>query len=147
MILDSLLKVSANQQITADAVSTNTIDSAPPSSSPFRNMQVGEPMAFMVAIKAVGTTTGSSKLQAIMSAAANLGSPTIIGEIDLATADITPAGKIYIVPCGWGLAAQRYLGMNHDITGTVDYTVDAYYGPWSQMSALAVIYAKGYTIS
>lgn len=144
MILDSLLKVSAAQQVTADAVSTNAIDLG--NVTPKRKLSVGEAMAFLVAITAIGTNTGSAKITPIMSAAANLGTPTIIGEVDLATADIA-AGKVYIIPLSQGLAFLRYLGLNYDITGTVDFTVDAYLVPLSMASMLAESYAKGYTVS
>lgn len=145
MILDALLKVSAAQQVTADAVSTNTVDMG--NVTPKRRVSVGTAMAYVVAITAIGTNTGSSKLQAIQSAAAALTSPQILGEIDLATADIA-AGKIYIIPLGSGIPALRYHGMNHDITGTVDYTVDAYGPmPMGMASILADTYAKGYTVS
>lgn len=145
MILDSLLKVSAAQQVTADAVSANTVDLG--NVTPKRNIGTGEQMGYVVAITAVGTNTGSTKIQAIQSAAAALSAPQIVGEVDLATADIV-AGKVVIVPIGQGIPALRYHGMNHDITGTVDYTVDAY-GPMplSMCSIVAQTYAKGYTIS
>lgn len=145
MILDALLKVSAAQQVTADAVSGNTVDLG--LVTPKRNIGTGEPMCYVMAITAIGTNTGSTKIQAIQSAAAALTSPQILGEVDLQTADIV-AGKVIIVPIGQGIPALRFHGMNHDITGTVDYTVDAY-GPMphSMASIIAERYAKGYTIS
>jgi len=143
-IVDALLQLSSAQQITADAVSTNTIDTG--NITPKRNMGVGEPMGCLIVITAVGTNTGSAKLTLIQSAAANLGSPQIIGEIDLATADIA-VGKTYLVAQSTGIDALRYLGINYDITGTVDFTVTAYYGPISMLSQRALTYAKGYTIS
>ena len=144
MILDALLKVSAAQQVTADAASTNTIDFG--NTTPKRNVATGEPMAYVMVVTAIGTNTGSAKLLAIQSAAANLSSPQTVGQIDLATADIA-AGKVYIIPLGQGIPALRYAGMYHDITGTVDYTVDAYLVPHSMASMLAAAYAKGFTIS
>lgn len=143
-VLDSLLQVSANQQVTADAVSTNTIDNG--NVTPKRALGDGEPMGYLVAIKAIGTNSGSTLLQAIQSAAANLSSPEIIGQLALATAQIV-AGALYVVPIGYGNAALRYYGMNHDITGVVDYTVDAFFGPLMMLPAKSRAYAKGYTIS
>lgn len=145
MILDSLLKVSAAQQITADAVSTSSVDMG--NVTPKRIIGAGEPMGYVVAITAIGTNTGSTKIQAVQSAAAALTAPQIIGEVDLQTADIA-AGKVIIVPLAQGIPALRFHGMQHDITGTVDYTVDAY-GPMplSMCSNIAERYAKGYTIS
>jgi Bbp16 len=143
MILDALLKVSAAQQVTADAVSGNTIDFG--NVTPKRKVAVGEPLALVVCITAIGTNTGSAKVQAIQSAGADLSSPVIIGEVDLATADIK-AGKVIVVPLGQGVPAMRYAGANYDITGTVDFTVDAYITPLSMASTLAETYAKNYTV-
>lgn len=143
MILDSLLKVSAAQQVTADAVSGNTVDLG--NVTPKRKIAVGEAMALLVCITAIGTNTGSALFQAIQSAAAALTSPQIIGEIALATADIA-AGKVYIIPLSQGIPALRYLGANYDITGTVDFTVDAYIVPLSMASILADTYAKNYAV-
>ena len=145
MILDSLHKVSAAQQVTADAVSTSSIDLT--NVTPKRNVFEGEPMGFLVIITAIGTTTGSTKLQAIQATDAALTTSIgIVGELDLATAQIV-AGAQYVVACSQGLTALRYIGMQHDITGTVDYTVDAYFGALSMIHAKSRIYAKGYTIS
>lgn len=143
MILDALLRACEAQQITADAVSENTIDLG--NVTPKRKIAVGEPMCFVMTISALGTTTGSSKIQAIQSAAANLGSAQIIGQIDLAAADHA-VGKIYIIPIAQGTAALRYVGLNFDITGTVDYTVDAFLTSQKNASILAESYAKGYTV-
>lgn len=144
MILDALLKVSAAQAVTADAVSTNTVDLG--NVTPKRKIAVGEPMGFLVVITAIGTNTGSAKLTAIQSAAAALTSPQIVGEIDLATADIA-VGKAYIIALSSGIPALRYMGINYDITGTVDFTVDAYGPiPLSMLSILAETYAKNYAV-
>jgi hypothetical protein len=143
MILDALLKVSAAQQVTSDAVSGNTIDFG--NTTPKRDMSVGEPMAYLVVITAIGTNSGSAKLTAIQSAAANLGSPQIVGEIDLVTADIA-VGRQYVIPISSGIAPLRYGGINYDITGTVDFTVDAYFGPLSMLQQRFTAYAKGYAV-
>lgn len=145
MILDSLLKVSAAQQVTADAASGNTIDLGALTIQ--RQVASGEPLALVVCITAVGTNTGSAKIEAIESAASNLGTPRIIGELDLLTADIT-AGRVFVVPLSAGqLGPLRYLGAYYDITGTVDFTVDAYIMPRSMVQTAMRHYAKGYTIS
>lgn len=143
MILDALLKLCAAQQVTADAVSANTIDFG--NVTPKRKVAVGEPLALVLVITAIGTNSGSAKLQAIQSAAAALTSPQIIGEIDLATADIA-VGKVYVIPLAAGIPALRYVGANFDITGTVDFTVDAYLQPLSMASILAETYAKNYAV-
>lgn len=145
MILDALLKVSAAQQVTADAVSGNTVDMG--NVTPKRKIGVGTAMAYVVAITAIGTNSGSAKLTAITSAAAALTSPLIIGELDLATADIA-VGKVYVIAISHGIAFLRYHGINYDITGTVDFTVDAYGPmPMAMASSLAENYSKGYVVS
>jgi hypothetical protein len=140
---DAQLKISAAQQITADAVSTHCYDAG--NVTPKRDIGQGRPLAALCCITAIGTTTGSAKLQVIQSATEGLGSGTqIIGEIDLATADIA-AGKVYVIPISNGIPPLRFFGMNHDITGTVDYTVDAWIVPRETGATLAQGYARGYS--
>lgn len=145
MIVDALTKVAAAQQVTADAASNNTFDSE--NVTPKRRLGAGEPLGIAVFITAVGTNTGSAKVQAIVSAATNLGTPTIVGQVDLAAGDLV-AGKTLFVPISPGPAAAmlRYVGAYFDITGTVDFTVDAYIMPQSAYAQLAETYAKGYSI-
>jgi hypothetical protein len=145
MILDALLKLSANQQVTADAASTNTIDFG--DVTPKRQVAVGEPMALVVACKAKGTHTGTVKLTAVQSAAADLSSPQIIGELDLLAAQVI-AGKTYVIPLAQGTPGLRYFGAHYDIDGTVDFTVDAYLQPLSMASQeKPAAYADAITIS
>lgn len=145
MYIDALLLLSNGQQITADAVSTNTIDTNPTVASPAPQIGTGEPMGLAMVITAVGTNTGSAKIQAIQSAAANLGSPDVIGEVDLVTADLV-AGKAILVPIPPGYGSKRYLGANYDITGTVDFTVKTWLVPQELFSILAKAYAKNYVV-
>jgi hypothetical protein len=145
MFVDSLLQLCEDQQVTADAVSENTIDLG--NITPKRKIGDGEPMAIVVTITAIGTNTGSAVFQAVYSAAAALTSPTVVGELDLVTADIA-AGNTFVIPVGRGLTALRYFGLNFDITGTVDFTVDAFLMP----AAMATVskpetYADAITIS
>jgi hypothetical protein len=142
MYIDALLKVSAAQQVTADAVSTDCIDLG--NVTPKRQVGTGEELGFGCVITAIGTTSGSTILQAISSASTNLGSATIMGSINLATADIA-AGKAYFIPIPPGQPVLRYVGMQHDITGTVDYTVTAFLTTRTLFSVLELAYAKGYT--
>lgn len=140
MYIDTLLKVSAAQQVTADAASTHTIDLG--DVTPKRRVGTGEELGFAVVITAIGTNTGSTILQAIQSAAADLGSPAVIGSINLATAAIA-AGGMFFVPIPPGYPTLRYIGMYHDITGTVDYTVTAWLTTRNLFSVAAQIYAAG----
>jgi hypothetical protein len=145
MFVDSLLQLSEDQQVTADAVSENTIDLG--SVTPKRKLGAGEPMAVVINISAIGTNTGSAKLTAVYSAAAALTSPVIVGEIDLVTADIA-AGNVFVIPISQGIAALRYFGIHYDITGTVDFTVDAFLQPLKMASVQKPeSYADNITIS
>jgi hypothetical protein len=143
MFVDALCQLSEDQAVTADAVSENTFDAG--NVTPKRQLGTGEPMCVVMVITAIGTNTGSAKIQAIQSAAADLGSPVIVGEVDIVAADLV-AGKIVIVPIGQGPAALRYWGANYDITGTVDFTVDTFLMPLSMASRQAESYANGYAI-
>lgn len=142
MYIDALMRVSNAQQVTADAVSTDSIDLG--NVTPKREVGTGEELGFATVITAIGTTTGSTILQAIQSAAAALTSPDVLGSINLATADIA-AGKAYFVALPPGYPTKRYIGMNHDITGTVDYTVTSFLTTRTLFSILARAYAKSYT--
>ena len=142
--LDSFVRLSAAQQVTADAVSGNTYDAG--DVTPKRNLAAGEPMVLMMFITAVGTNTGSAKITAIMSAAAALTSPVIVGEVDLVAADLV-AGSIVIVPIGQGPTVLRYWGAHYDITGTVDFTVDTYLLPAKYAADQPpAAYAKNYSV-
>src|SRR5262245_53699819 len=100
MILDALQQLSDGQQVTADAVSGNTIDLG--NVTPKRQIAVGEPMVVVVAITAAGTNSGSAKLTVIQSAAAALSAPEILGELDIAAAGLA-AGKVYTIGLGAGV--------------------------------------------
>lgn len=144
MFVDALTLVSSGQQVTADAVSTNTIDLG--LVTPKRAIGDGEPMGFAVVITAVGTNSGSADFQAISSAAANLGSPTVLSLIRLVTADLV-LGKIVFVPIPPGTPAQQFLGLNYDITGVVDFTVKAWLTSQALFAKNAEKYASAYVIS
>jgi len=142
MFIDALLRVSAGQQVTADAASTSCIDLS--NVTPKRQVGSGEELGFACVITAIGTNTGSTILQAISSAADTLGTPTVMGSMSLVTADIA-VGKAYFIAIPPGQPILRYVGMYHDITGTVDYTVTAFLTTRTLFSVLALAYAKGYT--
>ena len=145
MILDAFLQVSSAQQVTGTALSENSVDLG--DVTPKRSIAAGEPMVFVLNVKANGTTTGSVVVQAIQSAAADLGSGTIVlGSIALATGDLT-AGQTHILPIGQGPTRTRYIGLNYVVTGTVDATFDSFLQPAS-MAAVErpENYADGFAI-
>lgn len=141
MYVDDNLRVSSAQQVTADAASEHTIDLG--NVTPKNVIGSGKPVGFAVTVTAKGTHTGSSKLQAIQSAAENLGTPDIIGQVDLAAADVV-VGASFFVPIAPGKPTKRYIGMYHDITGTVDYTVEAALMTLDQFHSYTA-YANAYT--
>jgi hypothetical protein len=143
MILDANLALSTDQQITADAVSENTIDLG--DVTPKRRIGAGEVLGVGVFVKLQGTHTGSMVLELIESAAANLGSPVVVASLTLINAEIL-AGQKFFVAIPPGQTKLRYLGLNYNITGTVDFTVDAFLMPQSQFESSHLV-AKGYTIS
>jgi hypothetical protein len=142
MILDALTKVAAAQQVTADAASGSSYDTG--NITPKRDVIVGEPLALLVVITAIGTNTGSAIIQAVTSAAEALTTQKLRGAVGLETADIA-VGQVLIIPFSQGLAPLRYAGAYFDITGTVDFTVDAYIGPLAAMADIGQAYARGFT--
>lgn len=134
-ILDSLLRVSAAQAVTATAVSTNTIDL-----SLARDIGAGEDLSFFISVDVAATAVGAATVdfQVITSAAAALTSPTIIGSSSpIGKAELTlnrkpieikiPRATLLAQPLG-----QRYLGLQFTVatgpltagTFTVDVGVD-----------------------
>lgn len=115
MITDKLLRVSEDQALTTTAVSTDTIDL-----SIARDIGEGEALYMNFAVTTALTGGTSVKFEVISSAAANLGSPTVIGSSDaIVTADLV-AGKNVAVRINPQIASagQRYLGARYTISGT-----------------------------
>lgn len=116
MITDAFLQLSAAQVVTATAVSTNTIDL-----SEARDMGAGKDLYFHfdvdVTVQAAGAAT--VQFQIITSAAANLGTPTVLATTEPIGKAELPAGRRPItlaIPASI-LAAQpigqRYLGAQY----------------------------------
>ena len=143
MFVDALSKLSAAQQVTADAVSGNTIDLG--NVTPKRAIGTGEVVGVGIFITAVGTQTGSAVIELIESAASNLGSPVVVARLVLVTAELA-LGKKHFLAVPPGQTKLRYLGLNYDITGTVDFTVDAYLMPQSTFESAPLV-ASGFTVS
>lgn len=115
MITDKLLRVSEDQALTTTAVSTDTIDL-----SIARDVGEGQDLFMNFAVTTALTGGTSVKFEVISSAAANLGSPTVIGSSDaIVTADLV-AGKNVAVRINPQIASngQRYLGARYTISGT-----------------------------
>jgi hypothetical protein len=118
MITDALLLLSSAQAVTSTAVSTNTIDL-----SQARDIGAGETLFAVFTVDTTFTAAGAAtmQLQIITSAAANLGTPTVIGQTDaLGKAEFAAGRKpISIAIPRAQLAAQpigqRYLGVQYTV--------------------------------
>lgn len=115
MITDKLLRVSEDQALTTTAVSTNTIDL-----SVARDIGEGEDLYMNFAVTTALAGGTSVKFEVISSAAANLGSPTVIGSTDAIVTASLVAGYNTAVRINPQIASlgQRYLGARYTISGT-----------------------------
>lgn len=115
MITDKLLRVREDQALTTTAVSTNTIDL-----SVARDVGEGTALYMNFAVTEALANGTSVKFEVISSAAANLGSPTVIGSTDAILTAALTLGKNVVVRINPDIAGkgQRYLGARYTIAGT-----------------------------
>jgi len=115
MITDKLLRVSEDQALTTTAVSTNTIDL-----SVARDVGEGTSLYMNFAVTEALANGTSVKFEVISSAAANLGTPTVIGSSDAILTAALTLGKNVVVRINPDIAGkgQRYLGARYTIAGT-----------------------------
>ena len=115
MITDKLLRVSEDQAITTTAFSTNTIDL-----SVARDVGEGTSLYMNFAVTEALANGTSVKFEVISSAAANLGTPTVIGSTDAILTAALTLGKNVVVRINPDIAGkgQRYLGARYTIAGT-----------------------------
>lgn len=148
MYIDALLLVSDAQAVTADAVSTNTIDLG--NVTPKRRIGTGEPMGFGMQVDvAADFTTGDEtySFEVIESANADLSSATVIAAYTRTAAQLF-AGSLHFFTIPPGFPTARYLGLNYNVGGTTPtITVTAWLTTQALFSIAAQHYAKGYTIS
>lgn len=147
MSYDLQLTLSDAQAVTADAVSTNTIDLGNPTVK--NEIGAGEPVSVVVTVD-VGAdfTTGDETyaFQLIQSANANLSSPDVLEVRTLTAAQLVAATQV-VIPIPIGAVTKRYLGLNYDVGGTTPtMTITAFVQPNSMIQQHKV-YAKGYTVS
>ena len=115
MITDKLLRVSEDQAVTSTAVSTNTVDLGSA-----RDIGEGTPLYMNFALTEAFANGTSVTFEVITSAAADLGTPTVIGSSTaIATAALT-LGKNIVVRLNPDIAGkgQRYLGARYTVAGT-----------------------------
>lgn len=147
MILDVLTRLSNAQALTATAVSENTIDfgNVTPKNDPF----AGTPLALVFCIDvAADFTTGNEtySFEAIASASANLGTPTVLAKRDI-VATLLTAGSVHVLTVPPGADILRYFGANWTLAGTTPtVTVTTHLVPLANVDEFRA-YAKGYTIS
>ena len=141
MILDSLLRFSAAQALTATADSTNVIDL-----SNDRDIGIGEPVGIVITVGVTADiTTGDETYQFQLETDDNaaMTSSTIIGDVTVAAAALTAGDKV-VIPLGH--SNERYLQVVYTLGGTTpSVTVDAFLQPLSMIDGY-VTYASGYSV-
>lgn len=115
MITDALLNMVSSQVVTASAVSEDTVDLGVA-----RDIGEGEELYLAVTVEAAPTTPTSLEFQAISSAAANLGTPTVLGSSGAIAIASLPVGTTVYVRINPRMASigQRYFGANFVVVGT-----------------------------
>lgn len=141
MYIDSLLKFSDAQALTATADSTNVVDLGSD-----RDIGIGEAMAVVVTVGVAADIANADEtyqFQVETDSVEALSSATVIADQTVAAASLTAGDKV-VLPIGF--ANERYLQVVYTLGGTTpSVTVDAQLMPLNQVDGY-VNYANGYTI-
>lgn len=149
MILDALTRICNAQAFNADAVSLFSYDLG--NVTPKIDPGEGEALSVGIAVGvAADHTTGdeSYEFDLIQSATEDLGTPDVLMTMPLVYTQLT-AGVVRKFPIPGGLVTKRFLGIQHNGTGTTPtVTITAWIGPTKMISSMPQLYyAKGFTIA
>ncbi len=143
MYIDSQLKFSDAQALTATAVSTNVVDL-----SVDRDIGIGEAMAVAIFVKVAAdytTTDETYQFTVQTDDAEGFPSPTIVVQSAAINGDELTAGAVVVLPIGY--ANEQFLRVNNTLAGTTpSVTVDAVLMPLADITG-TVDYASGYSIT
>ena len=142
MITDAFLRLSDAQALTTTAVSTNTIDLGVA-----RDVGAGEEIYVYFTVPTALAGGTSVTFQVVTSAAANLGTPTVVGSTTaVPTASLVAGYKtaVRVNPTVF-TNGQRYLGAQYTISGT--YTSGAVTADIVLDIADQKLYASGFSVT
>lgn len=146
MFIDTLLKISAAQALTATALSTSSIDGG----SEIRQLGAGEPMGFALTTDvAADHTTGDETYQVDLVEADDAALTTNLVVIEsriLLFSELT-AGAKHWIPMPVGRPKRRFFGLRYTLGGTTPtWTATAEFMPQSMFSIDPKHYAKNYVV-
>lgn len=148
MYVDNQMVVSDAQAFTGAAVSTNGYDLG--NVTPKRELAVGEPMGFGIAVDVAASST-TVKIEIIQTTDAALTAGLIVlAERTFLSADL-PAGQLVFMPIPQNPTAAgplRFIGVRvTPAGGAATVTLTIWLTSHAAFSTLAKSYAKGFTIS
>lgn len=149
MFLDALTRICSAQAFDADAVSERSYDLG--NVTPKRDVGEGEALGVGISVGvSADHTTGNETFEfdLIQSATEDLGTPDVLMTMPLVYTELV-AGMVKVFPIPAGKITKRFLGIQHNGTGTTPtVTITAWIAPMSMLTAMPqTSYAKGYTIA
>lgn len=135
MIIDKRLQVSAQQALTATAVSTDVIDLGS-----LRLIGPGDPLWWVIASRvAADFTTGDETYQVSVQTddASNFPSQATLVSTPAMNGNTLPLGKLIVIPMTF--TNERFLRLNYTLAGTTPtWTVDAWLTNQDPQSWIAI---------